>query len=158
MDKNSSESIRVKDLPAVASIIETAQGILRNITGLRIKLEVVVVEDNINQNDLLWFFLKKSISEVVNVPWEEIEAGGRKGKKGMLSLYRKLYCYVGKIHVGGRTFSQIGDDVGMKNHTSAMVALDDFKELITDPLRTDHEYALRIYNDVLNRITLRQGL
>jgi hypothetical protein len=158
MDKNSSESIRVKDLPAVVSIIETAQGILRNITGLKIKIEVVVVEENVNQNELLWFFLKKSISEVVNVPWDEIADGGRRGKKGLLSLYRKLYCYIGRVHVGGKSWAQMGVDVGWVSHVSAVVAVDDFKELITEPLRTDHEYALRIYNDVLNRITLRQGL
>jgi hypothetical protein len=155
MDKNSSESIRVKDLPAVVSIIETAQGILRNITGLRIKLEVVVIEENVNQNDLLWFHLKQSVSEVVGCPWEKIS--WRSGK-APYPFYRKLYCYIGKTHVGGKTWIQIANDIGLKNHTSAFIAAEDFKEIITDPMRTDHEYALRIYNDVLNRITLRQGL
>jgi chromosomal replication initiation ATPase DnaA len=155
MDKNSSESIRVKDLPSVVSIIETAQGILRNITGLKIKLEVVVVDENINQNELLWFFLKQSISEVTGIKWEDVASGS---KKAPYPFYRKLYCYIGKKYVGGKNWAEIATDVGLENHASTMRASQDFDELITDPLRTEHDYALRVYNDVLNRITLRQGL
>lgn len=145
------DSISIDLLPAIVKIIEDTQKTLKILTGVNIKLQLVVVDESVNYQEIMWLSLQQSISIVTKTSWSEISGGSR---AGYIPLYKKLYCHFGKTHIGGKSLKQIASDVGMKNHTSALAAATDFKDLISDPLRTDHDYALRLYQDVKKRLKI----
>lgn len=138
-------SINVLLLPAVFKVIERAQDTLKTLTGLNMKLQITVAEEKANYEDVIWLTLQQAIVSETNVPWSDLTTGSRKGK---FPLYKKMYCYIGRVHIGGRSLTQMGEDLGMKNHSSARAAANDFKRILTLVNDNEHDEAVFLYNKI----------
>ena len=145
------DKIPIDILPAIVHVIEKAQETLKGITGLNIKLQVLIVEESVNHREVLWISLQHAICTITDSSWGSISGGSRYGN---LPLYKKLYCYFGKKYIGGKSLKMIAQDVGMMNHTSALTAANDFKEIINDPTRKEHDLAVSLYSKLKQRLNI----
>lgn len=135
--QNIHHSIPVDTLPAIVRVLEHAQDSIAAITGLNIKLVINVVGEATTNTDMLWLMLQQKVCELYGVKWKEVCSPS--GKQP-LPMVRKLYCYFGKRHIGGRTHMQIAHDLGYINHTSVTCAIAEFSKLIDikDAQATEH--------------------